>query len=91
MSDEGPAHNCRRMRDFTVTDEVRDYASDHGSWPASVTVSTGCAPRPRPSETWPGWEIGDTYLVRTSRWRRARLSAMAKPLDVAAGATTVWS
>jgi len=49
MSDEGPAHNCRRMRDFTVTDEVRDYASDHGSWPASVTVSAGCAPRPRPS------------------------------------------
>jgi caffeoyl-CoA O-methyltransferase len=26
------------MRNFTVTDEVRDYAADHGSWPAGDVV-----------------------------------------------------
>jgi caffeoyl-CoA O-methyltransferase len=26
------------MRNFTVTDEVRDYAADHGSWPADEVV-----------------------------------------------------
>jgi len=64
-----------------VTDEVRDYASDHGSRPAgdgvhrlrSKTQSLGDVA---------GMQIGETHLVRTSRWRRARLSARAKPLDV---------
>jgi caffeoyl-CoA O-methyltransferase len=31
--ERGPAHYCRRMRSITITDEVRDYAADHGSWP----------------------------------------------------------
>ena len=26
------------MRNFTVTDEVRDYAAEHGSWPADDVV-----------------------------------------------------
>jgi len=26
------------MRNFTVTDEIRDYAADHGSWPAGDVV-----------------------------------------------------
>lgn len=31
-ADESPAHHCRRMRNITVAEEVRDGADDDGSW-----------------------------------------------------------
>jgi caffeoyl-CoA O-methyltransferase len=37
-ADKSPAHYCRQMRNFTVTDEVRDYAAGHGSWPPGEVV-----------------------------------------------------
>ena len=32
------AHYPLEMRNFTVTDEVRDYAAAHGSWPPDETI-----------------------------------------------------
>ena len=32
------AHYCRLMRNFTITDEVRDYASGQGSWTPDEVV-----------------------------------------------------
>ena len=69
------------MRDSTVTDEVRDYAAGHGSRPAGDGVHRLRSKTQALGDV-AGMQIGDTHVVRTSRWRRARLSARAKPLDV---------
>jgi caffeoyl-CoA O-methyltransferase len=76
MAGRGPAHYCRKMRNIIVTDEVHDYAADHGSWPAGDVVRRLRATTQALGEV-AGMQIGDdqgqllTMMARLVGARRA--------------------